>query len=80
MLKPPAHRVEPQTMAIDDQRTRPPSRMRYGAAIFAGLAAITALLAGVMWLVHIAEGLPPDVPRREIYDDGNTDPGSSAKP
>jgi hypothetical protein len=80
MLKPAPYRVEPLTVATADRSPRPPSRVRYGAAVFAGLAAISAVLVGVMWLVHLAEGLPPDVPRREMYDDGNPDPGSSARP
>ena len=62
-------------MATDVSSTRALVRARHGAAILAGLAAVAAVLAGLMWLVHTWEGLPPDVPRRELYDDGDPDPG-----
>jgi hypothetical protein len=62
-------------MATDVSTARARTRARHGAAVLAGLAAVAALLAGVMWLVHAWEGLPPDVPRRELYDDGDPDPG-----
>jgi hypothetical protein len=65
-------------MAADDRNPRPPSRVRYGAALFAGLAAVAVLLVGVMWLVHLAEGMPPDIPGRESYDGLDPDPGAGS--